>query len=380
MFLNKLISRNRNLIDYAIKAHNNLEIAPDTYIIDLDTFVDNAKKILEKANLEGIELFFMLKQIGRNPLLAKKLIELGYPGAVCVDFKEALRMMQHNIAIMNVGNLVQVPKIYLEDILKYGVKYLTVYSLEKLRDIDEISAKLGKVQKIMLRIQEKDSIKFDPQSGGFQLDELDRVASEFKKLKNVELSALTAFPAFSFDENYSVNDNYNSIIKAREILQKYGYNSLKLDLPSGNALSMISYAKEVGADILEPGHSFTGTCPYHVKNDDSENICILYLSEVSHTYDGNSYIYGGGHYRRGHVKNVLIDNRVQEVKESNPTDIDYYFKVIGENKVNQTAIMAFRFQIFVTRSDVCIVSGLSKKNPKIEGFYDSLGREKCLRE
>ena len=37
--------------------------------------------------------------------------------------------------------------------------------------------------------------------------------------------------------------------------------------------------------------------------------------------------------------------------------------------------MAFRFQIFVTRSNVVLLSGLKNNNPKIEGIYNSLGDE-----
>lgn len=38
--------------------------------------------------------------------------------------------------------------------------------------------------------------------------------------------------------------------------------------------------------------------------------------------------------------------------------------------------MAFRFQIFVTRSDVVIMEGIHKGKPEIVGVYDSLGRRK----
>lgn len=62
---------------------------PDSYLIDMDVLIDNAKKILEAAKVRNIRLYFMLKQLGRNPYIAKKLVELGYEGAVVVDFKEA---------------------------------------------------------------------------------------------------------------------------------------------------------------------------------------------------------------------------------------------------------------------------------------------------
>lgn len=37
--------------------------------------------------------------------------------------------------------------------------------------------------------------------------------------------------------------------------------------------------------------------------------------------------------------------------------------------------MAFRFQIFVTRSQVVLVKGISTNTPHIMGIYNSLGDE-----
>jgi len=55
--------------------------------------------------------------------------------------------------------------------------------------------------------------------------------------------------------------------------------------------------------------------------------------------------------------------------------IDYHFGLTKEGMVGDTVIMAFRYQIFVTRSDVVLVEGLEKKKPKIVGIYDSMGRK-----
>ena len=41
----------------------------------------------------------MLKQIGRNPLIARALTDMGYVGAVCVDFREALTMVENQIPL-----------------------------------------------------------------------------------------------------------------------------------------------------------------------------------------------------------------------------------------------------------------------------------------
>ena len=106
MFLKKLQKENSKLVEAAIQLHQDGLIFPDTYLLDVDMILENAKLILEEANKHGIQLYFMLKQIGRNPKLAKMLVDIGYESAVVVDFYEAKKMMEHNIPLGNVGNLV----------------------------------------------------------------------------------------------------------------------------------------------------------------------------------------------------------------------------------------------------------------------------------
>ncbi|MFV0343416.1 MAG: YhfX family PLP-dependent enzyme, partial [Anaerocolumna sp.] len=106
MFLSTLIKRNRDFIDFIKASHENGEMQPDSFILDVDQILHNAVLIKEEADQYQIELFFMLKQIGRNPYIAKKLIEIGYKGAVVVDFREAEIMMDHGIPICHCGHLV----------------------------------------------------------------------------------------------------------------------------------------------------------------------------------------------------------------------------------------------------------------------------------
>ncbi len=43
-------------------------------------------------------------------------------------------------------------------------------------------------------------------------------------------------------------------------------------------------------------------------------------------------------------------------------------------RIGDTAVLAFRTQIFVTRSNVAVVAGLSRGTPRLCGLYDALGR------
>ena len=152
MFLDRCIENNPKLIEYAFKAHQEGLILPDTYILDLDTIKENATKMLEVAKANGIELFFMLKQIGRNPEVAKMLMDIGFKGAVVVDFKEALVMIDNGIHIANVGHLVQTPRHALKKIIASKPDYMTVYSIDKIKEVNEVAKELGIIQKLLIRI------------------------------------------------------------------------------------------------------------------------------------------------------------------------------------------------------------------------------------
>ncbi|WP_435873794.1 hypothetical protein [Polycladomyces subterraneus] len=55
--------------------------------------------------------------------------------------------------------------------------------------------------------------------------------------------------------------------------------------------------------------------------------------------------------------------------------MDYYIGLDQNLTIGDTVIMAFRTQVFVTRSDVAVVKGLSSGKPELVGIYDSLGKE-----
>jgi predicted amino acid racemase len=116
MFVARLQKDNPRFIDAIVKLQQGGSILPDSYAVDMEQFRANAAAIVASAKEKGIKLYFMLKQIGRNPVLAQELVKLGYDGAVVVDFKEAQVMMRHNIPIGNVGHLVQIPEAMVEQV------------------------------------------------------------------------------------------------------------------------------------------------------------------------------------------------------------------------------------------------------------------------
>lgn len=376
MFLEKTLEKNLGFVLNTASLHQKGEIAPDSYVIDVNTFEYNAKVMIEKAKQKNIRLFFMLKQVGRNPYLAKKLVDLGYSGAVVVDFKEAEIMMKNHIPIGNVGHLVQPPKCYLEKLIQYGCEVFTVFSLEKCREINEICAKLSQKQKVIIKVYQDEDIFYSMQEGGVHLQNLQAFLEELKQLQYIEVVGATSFPCFLYSEEHkkiTTTNNYKTVLKATEILKSNGIKVEIVNLPSSSCSVLIEdLDSSLENVVLEPGHGLSGTTPYHAYHDSFEIPCVVYLSEISHHYKNQSYCYGGGHYRRSKIKNAIVFKKSYYdediVSAGNDEAIDYYFKLQNQHEISSTVIMAFRFQIFVTRSNVVLI-----EDDKIVGVYNSLG-------
>ncbi|MBQ2232344.1 MAG: YhfX family PLP-dependent enzyme, partial [Erysipelotrichaceae bacterium] len=110
----------------------------------------------------------------------------------------------------------------------------------------------------------------------------------------------------------------------------------------------------------------------------AEKPAYVYVSEISHNYDGKAYCYGGGHYRRSHMENVLVGKdfesaRKLKVVAPSEESIDYHYEISEPCEINDCAIMAYRTQVFTTRSHVAVVAGLSEGKPQLLGIYDALG-------
>lgn len=381
MFLKQVIERNQRLVDCAIDLHQRGIIQPDSYVIDVDMFLENAQKILTCARKNNIEIFFMLKQLGRNPYLASKLMEMGYDGAVVVDYKEAKVMIDHHIPIGNIGHLVQIPSHQLSSVIQADPKQITVYSLQKIEQINKIAKQFNKVISIILKVYSEDDTIYEGQEGGFHLDELEKLVNQVHKLENIKIEGVTAFPCFLYNSKTSqleMTQNVNTLLQARHILEDCGCKIKYINMPSATCVESLPLLRKLGGNQGEPGHALTGTTPWHadLKNNQNENIAYVYVSEISHYKKERAYCYGGGYYRRGHLENALVNNKIYSVFPPTDSVIDYHIALEkGDMQIGDTVIMCYRTQIFVTRSEVVLVEGLSMNQPVVIGMYDSLGKK-----
>ncbi len=383
MFLAKLRQTNPSLLRYAFWAHQRGDILPDTYLLDLDAIMENGEKMVRAARKEHISLYFMLKQIGRNPLVAKALTDLGFDGCVAVDYREALLMIEHGIPLGNVGHLVQVPFHALRTVLAARPKAVTVYTREMIRAVDLAAEEAGVVQPLLLRISDADALHYSGQAGGFSSSELDSLADLLDSLGHVTLGGFTTFPALLYDEERGAiapTANINGLNRAMDFARRRGLKDLNINMPSATCVSSIPLIRALGGTSGEPGHGLTGTTPLHRDTDQPERVGYAYVSEVSHGLASRSYCYGGGYYRRGNAARALVGTSFEDCREVNVTppdddSIDYHFELDRSCRVGDTVVLCFRTQIFTTRSEVAVVRGLSSSHPEIAGRYTALGRE-----
>jgi len=383
MFLEKTLKRNPGLIKTAFELHQGGKIQPDTYIIDLYRLTENALKIKKEADKYGIKLYFMTKQIGRNPLIAKRLMDIGYAGAVAVDFREAGLLGENGIKLGNIGHLVQIPDNDIKKLVEMNPEIITVYSMHIIEKINAAAAESGKIQDVMIRVISKDDMIYAGQYGGIYLDELEDFLEKTKQFKNVRVNGLTVFPAFLYDKDkkdIEVTKNTETLKKAMLTAEKKGLKIEQINTPSATCVQNIKKIKEIGGTHGEPGHGLTGTTPMHAEFDMPETPAIVYVSEISHNLGESSYIYGGGHYRRSRMENIFIGKDINNFKKSkikmpDSESIDYYIETEGNYEIGDTAVLAFRTQIFVTRSRVAVVEGISENQPIIAGIFDSQGNE-----
>lgn len=389
MFLYMTLRRNPLLIEYTAAFHREGKIRPNTYVLDMDAIKVNTLKLVEAAQRHGIKLYMMTKQIGRNPEVARAIAACGIEKAVAVDPWEAITLAEAGIKLGNVGHLVQIPTGMIREILTYRPEVVTVFTLEKAREISETALELGMVQDILLRVVGPKDMIYEGQAGGFKEDELIETVKIIKRLQGVRIAGVTAFPCFLYDQEegrVKKTENADTVIRCAEMLkERAGIEIRQVNTPSATATASLPLLEELGATHGEPGHGLTGTTPLHGYEESGEIPAMVYVSEISHCFEDKAYVYGGGYYRRSCMKNAMVGkdfermkSNILEVEELLPEAIDYYgILKTGDKKVQvgDTVIYAFRTQVFVTRSEVALMEGIQDGAPRITGIYDNMGRK-----
>ncbi|MDI3420859.1 alanine racemase [Streptomyces luteolus] len=385
MFLNSVVARNSALVDAAVELHGRGAIPPDTYVIDLDAVEANAALLAAEAGRLRLGLWFVVKQIGRNPELIRAIAR-HIPRYAAIDAPEADALHTAGARAGNLGHLVQIPRRALPALLARRPEAVTVYDLDNARAVADAARELGFVQDVLIRVAGTADATFPGQEGGVPLAGLEAFAAAVEQLDGLRIAGVTAFPCVRCDLSTGTpvpTPNLQLALEARTFLSARGHGPLKLSAPGATCAATLPLLAAHGATHGEPGHALTGTTPLHaVGLHQPERPAYVYVTEVAHTLaDGRPALFGGGFYPRGGVESALLPRTGERlpVLEAPPGHIDYYRllapgRSTSRPRLGDTAVLAFRTQMFVTRSTVAVVADLSRAAPRLVGLYDSYGR------
>ncbi len=389
MFLNATLRRNPELVRAAIRLHRDGDIPPDTYVIDLDTVAANATQLASSAHTHGIELFFVCKHLGRNPAAIATIAE-HLPQAAAIDVHEARLLHRCGVRLGNAGHLVQLPERDIDDIVSRRPQAVTVFNLDKARSVTHAAAKHGLRQPLLARLTDDGDSFYPGQEGGIPLAALEEFATEVARLPGAQLAGLTSFPCLLYQPvtaQLEATPNLRTLLHGRHLLEAAGRPVTWINAPSATCVAAMPTLAAWGVTHAEPGHALTGTVPLHAHDmDQPERPALVYVSEVSHLLpNGQPAIFGGGFYSRADIHHTLLtrnpdtDGLLWPVEPAPADNIDYY-RLLAEPDgtadahPGDTAVLAFRTQIFVTRSTVAAVAGLATGHPHLAGLYDPFGR------
>lgn len=379
MFLNVMKKRNPELIKIGVELHQGGMIPPNTYIIDVDSVRENIRKIVHAADLANMELYFMSKQLGRFEKLAQIIVNEGITKAVAVDFDEGKVLAESGIAIGNIGHLVQPGKNQWEEVLSWKPEVVTIFSVERAKQLSDAADKLGLVQDIILKVYDVEDILYPGQEGGILLKDLPTEIHKIQQLKGIQIVGVTTFPNLELSQDKTEmvpTHNLATLQEAKKVLVQEGLPVKQVNGPSGTSVETIPYLSTQGITHSEPGHGITGTTPLHAYKDLPEKPAIIYVTEVSHQFQNDYQVIAGGFYGRSNMEgcfvgddpDTILDNYTK-AEQLNPESIDYYGTIKHPDdfsiEIGDTAIFAFRTQIFVTRAHVALVEGIQSGQPKL---------------
>ncbi|MFE7403259.1 alanine racemase, partial [Streptomyces sp. NPDC057557] len=165
MFLDTVLTRNPELVDAAATLHRRCEIPPDTYVMDLDAVEANAALLAAEAERVGIGLWFVVKQLGRNPELIRAVAR-HIPRFAAIDPPEARTLHAAGAQAGNLGHLIQIPRRALPEMLAWRPETVTVFDLANARAVSETAERLGFVQDVLVRLEGAEGAVYPGQEGG----------------------------------------------------------------------------------------------------------------------------------------------------------------------------------------------------------------------
>jgi predicted amino acid racemase len=382
------------MLEAAIRLHQEGAIPPSTHLIDLDAVAHNAQVIAEAARRLRLKAFAMTKQDGHEPHMTGVVLDRGFDGITAVEAMQAYRIHRHGFPLGNVGHTSPLPWAEVERILAMDPQYVTVYTLEAARRVSDACVALGRTQPLYVTVGRTGDEGTDAELfGGWSEAECVEAIRPILELPSVRVAGIAQhvtidYPSQDDPRTARPTEAFFTSLRARERLERQlGLSDLRINC-SGNcnaitAETLASY----GATDIEPGAALVGSGRFHALLEMPEIPAQVFVSEITHHWDGNAYAIGGGFgfvwdmdgtltpfY--GIVGRSLEEARTRPLEFLGPPWYDVFGRFRdpeGKARVGETLLFVHLPQVIMERCYVAAVSGISTSTPIVEALLDSEG-------
>jgi predicted amino acid racemase len=392
LLLEQTLTRNSPLVQAAFELHQRGAIPAATHLIDLDAVAENARAMATAARAHNLRVYLMSKQNGHNPHMAAVALAQGLDSIVVVEAFAAHMTHRYGQPVGHVGHLANVPRGQVRQIAAMEPELVTVYSYEMAAWFSAAAAELGRVQDILIRVTNpEDGGPVRGMVGGWTEAECVAAARRLLELPNVRLAGLTQHSCINYATERDPararpTDGFFTMLRAKEAIEReLGLEGLRISC-AGN-LNSLTFAvlASYGATDVEPGRALTGAAYFHALDEMPERPAQLFVTEVSHRWQEQLYVYGGGFAwletfgggfdgpYRGLVGATLAEAADAPVELLFRGAVDYHGVCtdVGHARIGDAAVFALHPQAFVERGYVAAVSGVSRGTPRVEAIFDS---------
>jgi predicted amino acid racemase len=388
MFLSRLIEKNAALPSAAIRLHQQGRVPANTYLLDLDTFTENARVLKQAADAEGLALYFMSKQFGRNPDACRAIRAAGVSSAVCVDLQDMEAVERSDTPIGHVGHLVQPHRGTERAVIDANPDVVTVFTLEIAKRLGSAALALERTQRVLLRVAAPGDVFYFGHGGGFPLDGIEKAAESIEAIEGLTVAGVTTFPALLANpetRRVEPTHNFKTLRQAADRLRDAGFQISQVNAPGTTSAGTMAQLREGGATHVEPGNAFHGTTPQMVFDPEASELpAVVYVSEISHLDGNEAYVFGAGLY----IDKLLGDYELRVLcgrdegalervfpAEMAPDGAIHYYCIVHlptghRTRVGDTVVFCFRPQVFVTRARTQGVAGLRSGRIEVRPQYD----------
>ena len=180
MFLKSLLTKNRPFLEAAITLHQAGRVPANSYLLDLDTMLANARIMSDEARRLGLAVFAMTKQLGRNPPALDALKEGRIERFVAVDMACARPIRDHDHQLAHIGHLSQIPRAEASRAAAMRPAFWTVFSARKAAEAAQAAAAEGYQQALLARIFATQDTFYPGHEGGFAVAEIETAIESLK--------------------------------------------------------------------------------------------------------------------------------------------------------------------------------------------------------